>query len=241
MKNLSPLQKMLPVYCIVLTVFLLIGISGNHAITVLTESAPISNRSCVVIDAGHGGVDGGATSCTGILESNINLQIALKLDPLMHLLGIKTLMIRKTDISVYTEGCTTITAKKVSDLNNRVNTINNTQNGLVISIHQNTFSDSRYNGAQVFYAPTQGSELLAKKTQTAFVQSLNPGSNRQAKKANSVYLMQKIQCTGILVECGFLSNTQEEALLRSDAYQKKLCCVLASVCSSYLCSEQQLT
>ena len=241
MKKRYPLRKMLPAYVFILITFLLVGIWGSRAITTITENAPLTKRNCVIIDAGHGGVDGGASSYSGALESNINLQISLRLEPLMNLLGIKTQMIRTTDISVYTEGCITIASKKVSDLKNRVKTINGISNALLVSIHQNTFSDSQYSGAQVFYAPTQDSETLAKMLQSAFVRNLNIGSNRQVKKAGGVYLLQNIMCTGVLVECGFLSNPEEDALLQSDAYQKKLCCVIASVSSLYLNSAEPIS
>ena len=225
--------SLVPIYSFVLCALLFAAIAGSRAITVIAENAPIDRRQCVIIDAGHGGFDGGATSCTGVLESSLNLEIALRLDDLMHLLGIDTEMIRRTDDSVHTEG-ERIAAKKVSDLKQRVKIVNGTENALLISIHQNHFSDSRYSGAQIFYAATTGSDLLAKKLQESMIQTLNPGSKRQAKKADGVYLMQKINCPGILVECGFLSNPEEEAKLRSDAYQKKLCCVIAASASCYL-------
>ena len=158
------IMKLLPAYAIVLSLFILIGIGGSRTITVLSEQAPISNRLCIVIDAGHGGVDGGATSCTGVEESQINLQIALKLRDIMHLLGIKTHMIRTTDTSIHTGG-NTISAKKVSDLKERVRIVNETENSILISIHQNYFSQNQYHGAQVFYAATEGSEFLAKQIQ----------------------------------------------------------------------------
>lgn len=218
---------------IILIVVFAIAIAGNKVITVITENAPLNNRVCVIIDPGHGGVDGGATSCTGVLESQINLEIALRLDDLMHLLGIDTLMIRKTDISVYTEG-ESIAAKKVSDLKQRVKIVNEIENAILLSIHQNHFDNSRYYGSQVFYAGTTGSEKLAKKLQTAIVGTLNPGSKRQAKKADGVYLMQNIKSPGVLIECGFLSNPEEEVKLRSDAYQKKLCCVIACTITTHL-------
>lgn len=224
-----------PAYLAVLAVFMALGIWGSKAVTVISASAPVSNRKTVIIDAGHGGVDGGATSCSGVLESQINLEIALKLNDLMHLLGIDTHMIRTTDCSVYTEG-ETIAQKKVSDLKERVRIANSIEGGLLVSIHQNYFSDGKYSGAQVFYAPTDGSKDLANNLQKLFVQTINIGSHRSAKKADSVYLMQHIQCPGILVECGFLSNSNEEYLLRDNSYQNKLCSVMASAISNYLFS-----
>lgn len=206
---------------------------GSRAVTVMVENAPIDRDVCIVIDAGHGGVDGGATSCSGILESTYNLNIALRLNDLFHLLGIDTVMIRTTDISVYTKG-ETIAQKKVSDLKERVRIVMDTENALLLSIHQNNFSDGRYSGAQVFYPKTEGSELLAKQLQRDFVSILNPGSKRQVKKADGIYLMEHIDCPGVLIECGFLSNVQEEALLRSKEYQQKLCCIIAAATQKYI-------
>jgi len=208
---------------------------GNKAITAMVENTPLEGRHCIIIDAGHGGVDGGATSCTGVLESQINLEIALRLEDLIHLLGYPTLMIRTEDISVYTQG-DTIAAKKISDLKERVRIVNETNNAILISIHQNYFTDSRYNGAQVFYPKTDGSEVLAKDLQRSLVNALNFGSHRQAKPVSGVYLMEHIQNTAILIECGFLSNPEEEAKLRSAEYQKKLCCVIGASVGKFLLS-----
>ena len=222
-----------PVYVLVLCGLLLSAAWGSYAVTTLSENAPIADRKTVVIDAGHGGVDGGATSCTGVLESQFNLEIALKLRDLCNFLGIKTVMIRETDCSVYTAG-ETIAQKKVSDLKERVRIVNSTENSVLVSVHQNLFSDEKYSGAQVFYAPTEGSQTLAKSIQALFIKTLNPGSRRQEKKADSIYLMQHINCPGVLVECGFLSNRQEEYLLRSKDYQQKVCCVIAGSVSNFL-------
>lgn len=206
---------------------------GSRAVTVIAENMPIEREHCIVIDPGHGGEDGGATSCTGLVESTYNLDISLRLNDLLHLLGHDTKMTRTADISIYTKG-ETIAQKKASDLKERVRIVNETENALLISIHQNNFSDSRYSGAQVFYAGTEGSEALAKQLQSAFVATLNPGSNRKCKKSDGIYLMEHIDCTGVLIECGFLSNAAEEARLRNAEYQKKLCCVIAATVSEYL-------
>ncbi len=226
-------KSFLPMYGILTFGLILIAIGSSKAVTAFKESTPIAQGITVIIDAGHGGEDGGATSCTGVLESKINLDIALRLDDLMHLLGIKTKMIRSTDISVYTKG-SSLAEKKISDLKQRVKLVNEEGSALLISLHQNYFSDQRYSGAQVFYAPTAGSEKFASTLQTAFVETLNKESNRKCKKAEGIYLMQHIDVTGALVECGFLSNHSEEAKLRDPDYQKKLCCVIAAVTSTYL-------
>lgn len=240
MKKRFVLKSMIPAYCVFLTLFLLFGIWGSRAITAITENSQIPNRTTFIIDPGHGGEDGGATSCTGVLESKFNLEISLRLRDLLELLGYRTSMIRTTDISVYTAG-NTIAQKKVSDLKHRLKTINETQNALVLSIHQNYFSDSKYSGAQVFYPKTSGSELLAKRLQQQMISTVNPGSHRAAKRVERVYLMQHIGCTGVLIECGFLSNPVEEALLRSNDYQKKLVAVIASTCAQFLSENSQIT
>lgn len=233
MRTKSYLRAFWPVYLIAASLIAVASFAGSRAVTTITEALPIERSHVFVIDAGHGGLDGGATSCTGVLESKINLDIALRLNDLMHLLGMETLMIRTTDISVYTQG-ETIAAKKVSDLKERVRIVNETENAVLISIHQNTFSDSRYYGAQVFYAGDPKSAALAEKMQAQLITAVNPESHRKPKKADGIYLMEHVDCTALLVECGFLSNAEEEAKLRSDAYQKKLSCVIAATLSHYI-------
>ena len=220
-------------YTLIVSIFLTATYWGSAATSVIAQMIPVERGCTVIIDAGHGGVDGGATSCTGKLESAFNLEIALRLNDLMHLLGIHTEMIRTTDVSVYTQG-ETIAAQKVSDLKERVRMVNESENALLLSIHQNTFPDSRYGGAQVFYGPEGESAQLAEALQNAFRSTVNPGSHRRSKKADGVYLMEHIDTTGVLIECGFLSNAEEEAKLRSADYQKKLCCVIAATVSNHL-------
>ena len=225
--------KLAPVYAVILVLFILFAFLGNETVTVLTQNAVNTDRITVIIDAGHGGVDTGATSCTGVMESDINLDIALKLQDLLHLLGYPTKMIRTTDTSIYTDG-NTIAAKKISDLKNRVQIVNKTEKAILISIHQNYFPVEKYRGAQVFYNQAGESEALAKLLQNNILSTINPGSNRLAKKASGVYLMQNVQKTAVLVECGFISNPEEEHLLRDSTYQKKLCSVIAATVSSFL-------
>lgn len=205
---------------------------ASSSVTVLKESEPVQNRTVIIIDAGHGGIDGGATSCTGIPESHINLQISLRLNDLVRLLGFETKMIRETDTSVYTEG-NTIAAQKVSDLKQRVKMVNETKNAVLVSVHQNTFLDSRYSGAQVFYANDDTSRELAKVMQADLISNLNPGSKRQCKSSDGIYLMQNIQRPGVLIECGFLSNPEEEANLQTAEYQKQIASVVATCISRF--------
>jgi N-acetylmuramoyl-L-alanine amidase len=227
------LVSLIPLYVLVIAVFSLIAAVGNRVVSTISFAANSLNHHIVVIDPGHGGVDGGATSCTGVLESKINLDIALRLNDMLHLFGVDTVMVRDTDRSVYTQG-DTIAQKKVSDLRERVRVINETSNAFLISIHQNTYPEGKYWGLQVFYPGTDGSKDFAEKLQTQFKESLMPENNRKIKRANGIYLMEHINCPGVLIECGFLSNPREEALLRSEAYQKNLCAVISATYIQHL-------
>ena len=214
----------------ILCVLFISAFLTSNVIDVYSENTTVNDRTCVIIDAGHGGIDGGAVSCTGVEESHINLDIALRLNDLMNLLGIHTYMIRTEDVSVYTSG-NSIAAKKVSDLKERVRIINQKKNAILISIHQNYFPDSQYSGAQAFYYSDMA---LAKQLQTALVNTLNPNSKRKAKKADGIYLLQNVKCPAALIECGFLSHHKEEEMLRDPEYQKKLSCIIGSVVSCYI-------
>ena len=217
MKKLLFDVKTICIYVLVIAVFLIIPLLGNRAITVYSES--LNPRKCVIIDAGHGGIDCGAVSCTGAYESHINLEIAKKL--------------RDTDRSVYTNG-NTIASQKVSDIKERVRIVNTTPNALLVSIHQNNFSDAKYSGAQIFYNAHPESKALADKLQITFRENLNVSNKRTAKRTSGVYLMEHINSPGILVECGFLSNREEEIKLRDEAYQKAICIIIGTTVYQYL-------
>lgn len=225
--------KTVTVYALVVILFLILSYLGNEATTAIAQRIPMERCQTIIIDAGHGGEDGGAVSVTGEKESVINLQISLRLNDLLHLLGYQTRMIRTTDESVADSG-DTIAARKAADLKARVRTVNETDSGILISIHQNTFPQDQYYGAQIFYAPDEKSRNMAEILQKVFADTLNPGSKRKAKRADGIYLMQNIQNPGVLIECGFVSNHQEEALLKSDKYQQKICCVIASSLGQFL-------
>ena len=225
------LFRFLPIYILFSIAIILLTLYINQAVTAFHQSKPYIFQNTFIIDAGHGGVDGGATSCTGVLESNINLEISLKLNDMMHLLGLNTVMIRTEDISVYTQGHT-IAAKKISDLKERLRIINNTPGAILISIHQNHFTDPKYSGAQVFYAKTEHSQPFAEAMQKTMQQTLN--TSRAAKKADGIYLMKNVNCPAILIECGFISNPQEAQLLLTSEYQKKLCATIAIACAEQL-------
>ncbi len=225
----------------ILAFILALLLMGGTAFLVCTRRsdqvvwAPIRHSGQqLILDAGHGGEDGGAVSLTGMPESNINLAVVLRIDQLLGFCGVSPILIRDQDISIYDEGCDTLREKKVSDIHNRVALIEGTENALVISIHQNTFSNSAYHGAQVFYREGEESLSLATLVQDALREGLDPGNQREPTKIpDSVYLMKHITCPAILVECGFLSNPEEEAKLRSEAYQTQIAlCVTSALLKS---------
>ena len=184
-----------------------------------------------VLDAGHGGEDGGASSDSGQKESDINLGIVLRLDQLMGFCGRTTVLTRSDDRSIHDASADTIREKKVSDLHNRVKLVEETEHAVLVSVHQNSYTDSRYSGAQVFYGGAAGSQLWGAAAQEVLRLALNPENTRAAKAIpDTVYLMNHITCPAILVECGFLSNREEALRLATEEYQKKLAAALTGVC-----------
>lgn len=191
---------------------------------VVTAAAPTPEGGRILIlDAGHGGEDGGAGSASGSKESGINLDIVLKTEALTAFLGVRTELTRSEDRSMHSEGASTIHEKKVSDLKNRVEFINSISDAMLISVHQNHFTDSRYHGAQVFYNGGDVSRQWGEGTQEVLRQVLDPNNDRAAKVIpDNIYLFSHISCPAILVECGFLSNGEEASLLLTDTYQRKI-------------------
>ena len=188
----------------------------------VTRAAPL------ILDAGHGGEDGGAVSVTGVTESRVNLEIVQKLRDTLALYGVDPVVLREEDVSLHDPEASTLREKKRSDLKNRVRAVEAVEGGTLLSIHQNSYPGSQYRGVQVFYAPTGGSRELAELLQTALREELQPDNDRQAKPIpESVYLMNHVSCPAVLVECGFLTNPEEEALLRDGGYQRQLAAVLA--------------
>lgn len=216
------------VLCSILSIVVLLSAFGLSSIgsSVAVWKSDSSTAPVYVIDPGHGGEDGGTTSAMGRKESEINLEISLRLQDFMKLLGARTHMIRQEDVSVHTEGAT-IAARKVSDIRNRVRITEETPNSRLISIHQNYYPEGKYRGAQVFYSKTDGSKEWAEALQNTFNTQLDIRNNRECKLAKDIYLLEHIQCPAILVECGFLSNPEEAALLQEPSYQKKLAAVIA--------------
>lgn len=182
----------------------------------------------MIIDPGHGGEDGGAVSVTGTYESEINLSVALKLREIAGLYGVPVVMTRQSGDIAYPDAADTVKARKRADQDARIELINSVSDGILISIHQNKYTDERPFGAQVLYAPTAGSEELAASMQEAMIAYLNRDNYRSAVQiSEKIYLFKNVKCTAVMAECGFLSNPQEAALLDTDEYQMKIAAVIA--------------
>ena len=187
----------------------------------------------IVLDAGHGGSDGGAVSADGTPEDDINLAIVLRLRDLFALMGRQTVLTRTGENSLADPDSATLRQEKVSDTKNRVTLINSVSNGHLISIHQNTLpGHPSVHGAQVFYGKVTDSDARAAAVQQALNSVVNVGNEKTAKPIGSdIYIMAHADCPAILVECGFLSNSAETRLLLSPEYQTKLA---AAICCGYL-------
>lgn len=218
---------------ITIGVFSYIGRRDTAVVNVYEGSHPT-----LIIDAGHGGADGGATSLSGVLESEINLEIVLRIERVAALYGVKTELTRTSSDIDYPSDADTIREKKVADTKSRVELVNSTESAVFVSIHQNIYNSGTVRGFQVMYAGTPQSEDFAAVMQSTLAAALDPSNSRTPSKIPSdVFIMNNIQCPAILIECGFLSNYEDEALLLSDAYQIK---IAASVVSAYIGSMDTL-
>lgn len=228
--NRRDLLILIPSMCLIAAIALLPAMSSKAVF-----SAARWPEQTLLIDAGHGGEDGGAVAISGTSESGINLSIALKLDQLCGLFGIHAQLLRETDTSLADKSALTLREKKRSDLLKRTELVNDTANAVLISIHQNNYSNTSIHGAQVFYHDDEVSADWGVYTQSLLSDALDPANNRVSKPiSEDVYLMNHIDCRALLVECGFLSNPEEDALLETDSYQTKLASVLLASYTTYL-------
>lgn len=208
----------------------LVGVNWLGGLRAEPTSAVVelNQKPTLILDAGHGGEDGGASTASGVKESDINLAIVLKTRALMTFLGDEPRLTRDRDLSLHSDGAETIRQKKVSDLKNRVAMVENTPNALLLSVHQNHFTDPRYSGTQVFFNRGDDNRQWGESVQEIFRQVLAPDNDRKAKPMpDGIYLFDHVSCPAILVECGFLSNGEEAALLCTDTYQRKVALALA--------------
>jgi len=204
------------------------------------ESTPMAavidqDINTVIVDPGHGGVDGGAVGVNGEIEKDINLSISLKLKELLEKNGYKVIMTRDTDISIHDESANTIRKQKNSDLHNRLDIINQNENALFVSVHQNTINDSSVHGAQIFYSPNNAcSKVLAQAVQDSFRDNLQPENNKSVKEAGkNLFLLYNAKSPAILAECGFISNPTEAKNLSNEEYQQQVAEVIFKGIENY--------
>lgn len=208
---------------------------GREAEPLAVPAAAAARAPTLVIDPGHGGLDGGAVSVNGQPESGVNLAIALKTRDLARLFGLAPVMTRSGEALDYPQTLDTIHQKKVWDQNTRIELINSVPNALLLSIHQNKFPDPRPSGCQVLYGSVDGSQDYAQLTHDNLCRFLCPENRRVAAPiSKSIYLFQKIQCPAILVECGFLSNPGEAEKLLTPDYQRSVAVLLLASCLQYI-------
>ena len=191
-----------------------------------TERAMVDGtKHVLVIDAGHGGVDSGAVAADGSKESDINLAIALKLRALAEFFGQENIMIRQNDVTMSDSA----SYSERRDLERRAEITNSSGKCVYISIHQNFYPTGQPSGSLVIYASGEESERLGKLTHQNLIHSLNPDNRRIAEPARGeIYILSKLTCPAILVECGFMSNFSEMEKLKSSEYQTSLASVLMS-------------
>ena len=210
-------RLLLPLVLVLLAVAIL---SAKSVYTAISETEVKKGRWLVVIDPGHGGFDPGKVGVGEVLEMDINLAISLKLKALLEQNDVTVVMTRKKDegLSGSGEG-----SKKNSDMRNRVQQVNGAGADLAVSIHQNSFTESSSRGAQVFYHGNSGEgKVLAELLQDQLKATLKDGNHRMAKANDSYYMLKKTECPFAIVECGFLSNPDEAALLQEESYQEKV-------------------
>lgn len=191
----------------------------------LQEQEPKPIYPTVIIDAGHGGEDGGAIGKNGAYEKDINLEIAKKLKSKLDTLGIPCILTRSTDILLYDRNTDYEGKKKKLDLLARKEFAEKYDNAIFISVHQNSYPKEQYSGFQVYYSPNNDtSVLLANLLEKSVSEALPETRCRPSKlSTSSIYLLDKLQCPAILVECGFISNQTECIRLCNEEYQNRLC------------------
>lgn len=233
MKIIAP-TKIKVKFCLFIALFtiltgLFIGSKAVEKLSAIDAAAKNGALKTVIIDAGHGGPDGGTSADDGTLEKEINLQIASKLNEILRSMGVNTVMIRTEDISIHDSSAETIRQKKISDIKNRLKIINETDDAVFVSIHQNHFSDSKYSGTQVFYSKNDpSSQTLANSIRLPIITYLQTENTREIKQSGTdIYLLYHAQKPSVMVECGFLSNNIEAEKLKNNSYQQQLAFLIA--------------
>ncbi|MBQ8782890.1 MAG: N-acetylmuramoyl-L-alanine amidase [Clostridia bacterium] len=229
-----------------LSVFIIIGLFAIIMLILIFYTAGCNEKAVytsagamkfdtIILDAGHGGLDGGAVGLDKTEEKDINLQITIKLKSILELYGYKIILTRSNDDSIHDENAKTVRQQKVSDIHNREKIIKSYPDAIFISIHQNKFYDSSVSGAQVFYSKNNELSVnLAQNISSSIVTHIQPDNPRQIKKSGTeIYLLYHSQVPSVMVECGFLSNYNDLSKLKNDAFQKRLALAIAEGIVNY--------
>lgn len=221
------MKKIMKIVAIMMFSFLVLNIS-------LLKVNAEENNKVIVIDPGHGGIDGGAKSENGVIEKDINLSISLKIKAALESKGYKVIMTRSEDVGLYTEG-KKVREKKIEDLGNRVKIKKENKCDAFISIHQNMFPQKNCKGAQVWSANNEPSQKLGRIIQQKFKEEVDQNNKREAKVAKKEYkiLNDGYEGASVIVECGFLSNPEECELLGKEDYQNKIANTLVNAIDEY--------
>lgn len=217
------MKRYIAVVCAIVVLFLSASFLVGKPRAEASSSIPLTKLT-VVLDAGHGGIDVGAVGANGTIESDLNLEYCKLLKQVMTDYGVNVVMTRTTKDGLYTEYKNGF---KREDMQKRKDIIVSTAPDAVISIHMNKYASSTSHGAQVFYDDEKGTgKEFAETLQEIFKKQL-PHARSEAQ-AGDLYMLKCIDKPSILVECGFLSNPEEERLLTTHAYQKKICLCITS-------------
>ena len=205
-------------------------------IAIPTVSHILGSKKAIIVDAGHGGEDGGTQSSAGVLEKDINLDISLKLGTLLKLMGYSVVYTRTEDKLQYGADAKVQRQKKVSDIHHRMKFIESYPDALFLSIHQNHFTENKYYGAQVFYSKNNPeSKIVAEKLQGSIKGIIQPENNREIKASGTdIYILYHAKSPAVMVECGFLSNPGEALKLLDEKYQKKLTLAIVAGIEEYI-------
>ena len=201
-----------------------------------TRPLPQPPRGTVILDAGHGGEDGGAIGVTGLVEKDLNLDLALRLAALLEARGYRVIMTRTEDVLLYDRNVDYQGRKKQLDLAARQAIGDAYPDAVFVSLHANTFSQPIYHGLQVWYSPNHASSAaLAERIRTAVTDTLQPDNHRQSKVAGSnIYLLYHLRTPAVLVECGFLSNPAEASRLSEEGYRRALAAAIFAAIAPYV-------
>lgn len=221
-------------FLIILSAMLYLTFMANFS-AAEASSMPITQKT-VIVDAGHGGDDGGAIGIDGTVEKDINLDIALKLEKILKFYGFNVIMTRTQDVMTCDDGLDSLRKRKISDIHNRFELMRKNPDAIFISVHQNKFEDSSQHGTQVFYSGNdERSKELAEAIQTSVTLTLQRKNDRVVKKSGSgIYLLYHAKIPAVLVECGFISNSDEEKKLKDESYRMKLAILIADGLLKYL-------